>query len=102
MVAGLPAQRPLFLHYADDPALYAVQDQFLYGADLLVAPVIEEGAQARAVLLPGEGPWRHCWTGQDYDPGTYEIAAPIGAPPVFYRPDSAFAPLFAGLNGVLD
>ena len=98
---GLPAQRPLFLHYPDDPALYAVQDQFLYGADLLVAPVIEAGAVARQVILPGEGPWRHCWTGQDYAPGTYEIAAPIGRPPVFYRPDSAFAALFAGLSGVL-
>ncbi len=98
---GLPTQRPLFLHYPDDPALYAVQDQFLYGADLLVAPVIEAGAVARQVILPGEGPWRHCWTGQDYAPGTYEIAAPIGRPPVFYRPDSAFAALFAGLSGVL-
>ncbi|MBP6364406.1 MAG: alpha-glucosidase [Novosphingobium sp.] len=100
--AGLPAQRPLFLHYPDEPALYAVQDQFLYGADLLVAPVIEEGALARSVNLPGDGPWRHCWTGQQYAPGSHEIAAPIGQPPVFYRPDSAFAPLFAGLNGVLD
>jgi alpha-glucosidase len=56
------AQRPLFLHHAD-PALHAIQDQFLYGADLLVAPVIEEGATSRTVTLPGEKPWRHVWTG---------------------------------------
>jgi alpha-glucosidase len=98
---GLPAQRPLFLHYPDDPALYAVQDQFLYGADLLVAPVIEAGALSRTVILPGEELWRHCWTGQDFAPGTHEVAAPIGHPPVFYRPDSAFAALFADLKGVL-
>ena len=98
---GLPAQRPLFLHYPDESALYAVQDQYLYGADLLVAPVIEEGAMARQVTLPGHAPWRHCWTGADYAAGTHTIAAPIGQPPVFYRPDSAFAPLFAGLAKAL-
>lgn len=98
---GLPAQRPLFLHYPDQPALFAVQDQYLYGADLVVAPVIEEGAMARRVILPGEGHWRHCWTGADFAPGTHEIPAPVGQPPVFYCPDSAFEPLFAGLAGVL-
>ena len=55
VATGLPVQRPLFLHYPDDPALFAVQDQFLYGADLLVAPVIEEGATMREVVLPGDG-----------------------------------------------
>lgn len=98
---GLPLQRPLFLHYPQDAALFAVQDQYLYGADLMVAPVIEEGQQARDVILPGETPWRHCWTGQDYQPGTHTLEAPIGQPPVFYRPDSPHAALFAGLAGVL-
>ena len=98
---GLPAQRPLFLHYPDDPALWTCQDQYLYGADLLVAPVIEAGAGERQVILPGEGLWRHCWSGADFAPGTHTIPAPIGQPPVFYRPDSVFAPLFAGLAEVL-
>ncbi|WP_309622578.1 alpha-glucosidase [Novosphingobium sp.] len=98
---GLPAQRPLFLHYPHDASLWTVQDQYLYGADLLVAPVIEAGAEMRAVVLPGEGPWRHCWSGELFAPGTHTVTAPIGQPPVFYRPDSAFAPLFAGLAGVL-
>ena len=101
VASGLPAQRPLFLHYPHDPALWTVQDQFLYGADLLVAPVIAEGAGQREVILPGEGPWRNCWTGEDFAPGTHTLAAPIGQPPVFYRPDSAFAALFAGMAGVL-
>jgi sulfoquinovosidase len=99
---GLPAQRPLFLHYPDDSALWAVQDQFLYGADLLVAPVIDDGVSERSVVLPGEAPWRHAWSGVDCAPGTHMVPAPIGQPPVFYRPDSAFAPLFAGLKGVLE
>ena len=91
---GLPAQRALFLQYPDDTALWGVQDQFLYGADVLVAPVIEAGAVSRSVILPGKAPWRHIWTGQDFAPGTYDVAAPIGEPPVFYRPDSAHAVLF--------
>lgn len=98
---GLPAQRPLFLHHPEDRDLFAVQDQYLYGADLLVAPVIEEGALCREVILPGAGEWRHAWTGEDFAPGRHRIPAPIGQPPVFYRPGSAFAPLFAGLTEVL-
>ena len=101
---GLPAQRPLFLHYPDDRALYAIQDQFLYGEDLLVAPVITEGAVSRDVMLPGApgAVWRHVWSGRDYAPGTYEIAAPLGQPPVFYRPDSAFAACLSSLPKALN
>jgi alpha-glucosidase len=101
VATGLPVQRALFVHYPDDTALYAIQDQYLYGADLLVAPVIEQGAVERRVVLPGDRPWRHVWTGQDHAPGEAFIAAPIGQPPVFYRPDSGHAPLFAGLRGMI-
>jgi alpha-glucosidase len=91
---GLPVQRPLFLHYFEE-ALFAVQDQYLYGADMLVAPVVEADAAARDVILPGDTPWRHLWTGKDFAPGTHTIPAPYGEPPVFYLPASPFAPLFA-------
>lgn len=97
---GLPAQRPLFLHYPDDATLYSVQDQYLYGADLLVAPVITEGATMREVILPGKEPWIHAFTGEAMAPGRTRLAAPIGTPPVFYRPGSTFAELFAGLGGL--
>ncbi len=95
---GLPAQRPLFLHYPEDQALWPVQDQFLYGEELLVAPVIEQGAVQREVILPGERPWRHLWSGEDFMPGNHHVAAPLGQPPVFYRPDSAHASLFAAIG----
>lgn len=93
---GLPVQRPLFLHYFEE-ALFAVQDQYLYGTDMLVAPVVEAEATARPVILPGDQPWRHLWSGKDFAPGTHMIEAPYGRPPVFYRPSSIFAPLFASL-----
>ena len=98
--SGLPAQRPLFLHYPDDAALWSVQDQFLYGSDLLVAPVIEQGTVSRVVLLPGLADWRHIWTGVDFAPGRHDVAAPVGLPPVFYQPESAFAALFASFTEV--
>ncbi len=100
--SGWPAQRPLFLHYPDDPALFAVQDQFLYGADLLVAPVIAQGATAREIILPGPSPWRALWSGEDWAPGAHRVDAPIGKPPVFYRPESRYAGLFASLAGALE
>jgi sulfoquinovosidase len=98
---GLPLQRPLFLEHPDDPRLFAVQGQYLYGADMVVAPVIEQGASERAVILPGSEPWIHLWSGEAFAPGNHIVAAPVGQPPVFYRQGSAFAPLFAGLPAAL-
>lgn len=97
VATGLPAQRALFLHHPDDPDCRNVQDQYLYGEHVMVAPVIEAGAVERAVLLPGEAHWIHVWSGRSYPPGRHVVAAPLGEPPVFYRADSAFAPLFAKL-----
>lgn len=94
--SGLPAQRALFLHYPEDRETFTLQDQYLYGADLMVAPVIEAGADMRKVYLP-EGSWRHLWSGRDVAPGWHDVPAPIGEPPVFYRPGSAFADLFRSL-----
>jgi alpha-glucosidase len=101
--AGLPAQRALFLQYPHDRETFTVQDQFLYGADLMVAPVIEAGVIMRRVYLPGDAgqTWQHVWSGQDFAPGWHDVAAPTGGPPVFYRPESTFAPLFASLAAVL-
>ena len=101
VATGLPTQRPLFLHYPDDRALYAIQDQYLYGADLLVAPIIEQGALKRTVIIPGDTPWRHLWTNVDYAPGSHSIAAPIGQPPVFYRSDSRYAGLFEAMRELM-
>jgi sulfoquinovosidase len=97
--SGLPLQRPLFLQYPDEADLGSLQDQYMYGGDLLVAPVITEGADGRDVLLPGTENWVHVWSGATYPPGCYWIAAPIASPPVFYRAGTPFADVFAGLAG---
>ena len=60
---GVPAMRPLFLEYPNDEATAAIDDEFLLGSDLLVAPVLREGASERAVYLP-KGDWYDYWTGR--------------------------------------
>lgn len=96
VATGLPLQRPLFLHY-DDAAYYDIQDQYLYGADMIVAPVVQEGAASRNVTLP-DGDWVHLWSGDVYGKGIYDIAAPHGQPPVFTHKDSAHASLFSAIT----
>lgn len=95
---GLPAQRPLFLHYESDVTTYTIQDAYLYGADLLVAPVWQAGELARNLYLPKGDCWVHVWSGEVFDGGAdVSVAAPFGKPAVFYRQGSSFTDLFAGL-----
>jgi alpha-glucosidase (family GH31 glycosyl hydrolase) len=54
--------RPLWLHYSGNE-LYKIQDQFLWGRDFLIAPVIQKDARARKVHLP-EGDWYDFWTSE--------------------------------------
>lgn len=89
---GLPPMRPLFVHY-DDPKLLHVQYEYLYGRDLLVAPVLRKGVRRWKVLLPNDV-WIHLWSGKAYPAGTHTIDAPIGYPPVFYRSGSDFSVVF--------
>jgi len=96
---GLPVQRPLFLHHEDDPQTFALWDCYLYGRDLLVAPVWKAGATARAVYLPKGETWHHVWSGEAHQGGQQiEVSAPLGQPPVFFRQGSAFAALFLKLR----
>jgi alpha-glucosidase len=90
--------RPLFLHFADDPATHLVEDQFLLGADLMVAPVLHATATSRSVYLPAGCDWAHLWTGERFPGGQrLTVSAPVGEPPVFWRATSDDAALFAGL-----
>lgn len=95
---GLPAQRPLFLHFEADRRTYPIQDAYLYGEDLLVAPVWHAGETDRPVYLP-DAEWIHVWSGDKYQGGQeVMVPAPLGKPPVFLRSGSRWADLFAGLR----
>jgi alpha-glucosidase/alpha-D-xyloside xylohydrolase len=58
---GLPMMRSLWLHYPDDASAVARGDQFLWGRDMLVSPVVEKGAASRRLYLP-RGDWYDYWT----------------------------------------
>jgi alpha-glucosidase/alpha-D-xyloside xylohydrolase len=60
---GMPIMRALWLHYPADPEAAKCADQYLWGRDILVAPVLEPGAASRRVYLP-EGKWHDFWTGE--------------------------------------
>lgn len=102
VVTGLPMQRPLFLHFADDPRCFTVQTAFLLGEDVLVAPVLEAGATECSVYLPNGCEWVHLWTGTISAGGqTVTVSAAIGAPPVFCKTGSADEALLRGIAGDL-
>ena len=65
---GLPIIRALWLHYAGDPAAVSRGDEYLYGRDILVAPVVEKGATSRLVYLP-HGVWYDFWTRERLEGG---------------------------------
>ncbi|MCM1154758.1 MAG: glycoside hydrolase family 31 protein [Roseburia sp.] len=82
---GLPVIRPLVLHYENDINVRNLNDEFLVGEHLLVAPVVEQGASRRMVYLP-EGTWYDYWTHTEYQGAQYYIAdAPLDVCPIFVK-----------------
>jgi len=90
---GLPPMRPLFVDFASDPVCYQLEDQYLFGADLLVAPVLEADTHARNVYLPTGATWRDAWTDQVFSGGQWlSVQTPLDRIPLFLR-DSASLPI---------
>ena len=82
---GVPAMRPMAFAYPADPIFHWEQTEFMFGPDLLVAPVLWEGATTRSLRLP-EGTWFDFWTDQRYEGGrNITVAAPIDRIPIFVR-----------------
>jgi alpha-glucosidase/alpha-D-xyloside xylohydrolase len=72
---GLPIIRALWLHHPDDPQAVGRGDQFLWGRDILVSPVVEKAATRRRLYLP-PGRWFDFWTDEALDGGR-EIDRPV-------------------------
>lgn len=71
--AGLPMMRAMFIEYPQDLACWLIDDQYLFGSDLLVAPMLEEAAE-RHVYLP-KGKWIDYQTGEVYKGGSWATIA---------------------------
>ena len=83
--SGVPALRPMFLEFPEDDKVAATDDQFLFGADLLAAPVLREGQTTRSVYLP-KGEWYDYWTGRHYAGGAkMKIPVTLDSLPLFVR-----------------
>jgi alpha-glucosidase len=96
---GVPLFRPLVLNYQDDPNTYNLDDEFMIGTDLLVAPVVKPDLTQRAVYLP-KGVWYDYWTNKKYSGGvTIQVAAPLETVPMFVR-GGAIVPTGPSLNYV--
>jgi len=82
---GLPLMRPLVLNYPDDARVWNRATEYLWGDDLLVAPVTRAGATHWPVYLPA-GTWYDFWTHDRYDgPAAITVAAPLDRLPLFVR-----------------
>ncbi len=85
---GAPLMRHLFLAEPNDPEVYSLDTEYLLGDELLVAPVVEQGARKRRLYLPS-GVWIDQETRRRYQgPGFLTVAAPLGRIPVFIRSGS--------------
>jgi len=86
---GLPVMRAMFLEFPDEKQSWIAEDQYMLGGDLLVAPVMEQGATNRGVWLPENDIWVDVWSGEEYTGDqTIECDAPLDKIPVFARKNS--------------
>jgi alpha-glucosidase/alpha-D-xyloside xylohydrolase len=89
-LTGLPIMRSLWLHHADDPVAVARGDQYLWGRDMLVAPVTERAATSRSLYLP-RGAWYDFWTEERIE----------GGREIVRRVDLATLPLYVRAGAIL-
>lgn len=71
---GWPMQRALLLEYPNDPGAWTIEDEYMFGSDMLVAPLVEDG-NSRIVYLPQGNNWVDYQTGKTYSPGYHTIEA---------------------------
>ena len=85
---GEPVMRPLFFDFPEDKRAWEVEDAYMFGRSLLVAPVTDAGVSSRKVYLPEGSKWTECSTGKVWEGGQeIEANAPIDIIPVFVRDD---------------
>jgi alpha-glucosidase len=94
---GVPVMRAMVVEFPDDEATYGLEDQFMWGTLILVAPVVEKGARERSVYFP-EGRWfRLDDDSVEQGPGRAEVSAELDELPVYVR-EGAIVPLAPVMN----
>jgi alpha-D-xyloside xylohydrolase len=90
---GIPPMRPLFFDFPQDGGCIKVDDQFMFGPDLMVAPVLHQNMRSRPVYLPDGTTWTDAWTDKTFEGGQQITAdAPLERIPLYLR-DGAKLPI---------
>lgn len=85
-LSGTPIIKPLFYCFSQDAKAWEVEDEYLFGEELLVAPVYQAGVRSRTVYLPQGARWQNVWTNVWYEGGqTVEAEAPLHVIPLFAK-----------------
>ena len=83
---GTPVMRPLFYDTPSDMQSWNIEDEYMFGPDVLVAPVLYAGETERKVYLPKGSRWKNYWTGEVVNGGSsVVVSTPIEQIPVFTR-----------------
>ena len=89
---GTPVMRTLFYGFPEDPVCWEVEDEYCYGPDILVAPILYAEQRSRRVYLPKGEIWTEYATGREYEGGQeIEAEAPLDVIPVFVRKNGTFS-----------
>jgi len=93
---GTPVMRAMFYEFPADPRCWQAETQYMFGPDLLVAPVYELGQRSREVYLPSGQPWKNARTGERFSGGqTVTVPAPLDEIPIFIRAEKDY-PIYEG------
>jgi alpha-D-xyloside xylohydrolase len=83
---GTPVMRPLFYDFPEDKKTWEIEDQYMFGNEYLVAPILFEGLRERQLYLPSGESWTDVWTGKTYEGGEFiSIDVSLDNIPVFGR-----------------
>lgn len=86
--SGLPVMRPLVLNYDQDPAVRQINDEYMVGTSILVAPIVNQGSTQRLVYLPA-GKWLDFWNNAEYSgQQTIMVNTPIDKLPLFIKKET--------------
>lgn len=98
---GTPLVRPMFYEFPNQPDCWQVEDQYMFGPDLLIAPVLNEGQNDRSILLPEGVVWVDAFTGEALPGGrSVRRETSLKTIPVFVRQGSPALPMLHGLRAL--
>ena len=86
------------MEFPSDLTSWKISYQYIFGPDVLVAPVIATNVKTQKVYLP-PGTWRFLWNNRTYTGSTFiTVPSPLGKPPVFYKSSSSYADMFSHIQ----